>query len=44
MENSIEAWKRLYGLAEQAMLKDKAEIERLKQRINTLEQSHERIT
>ena len=38
MPQTIEAWQKLYGLAEKAMLKDKAEISRLKQRINKLEQ------
>lgn len=38
MDQNFESWQKLYGLAEDAMLKDKAEISRLKQRINKLEQ------
>lgn len=38
MPQTIESWQKLYGLAEKAMLKDKGEISRLKQKINQLEQ------
>lgn len=38
MPQTVEAWERLYGLAEEAMLRDKAEISRLKERLNKLEQ------
>jgi hypothetical protein len=38
MPQNIESWKRLYGLAEQAMLRDKDEISQLKQKLNKAEQ------
>ncbi len=40
MPQTVEAWERLYGLSEQAMLRQKDEISQLKQRINKLEQSN----
>jgi len=39
MPQTVEAWERLYGLSEQAMLRQKDEISRLKERINKKERS-----
>lgn len=44
MPDNVEAWKRLYGLAEDQMLHDKERISSLKQRINRLEHRPEWIT
>lgn len=41
MANSIEAWQRLYGLAEDALKRQDKVISRLKQRINKLEQAND---
>jgi len=41
MPQTIEAWQRLYGLAEDTMKRQDKVISRLKQRINKLEQDRE---
>ena len=42
MPQTVEEWKYLYGLAENTMLADQKEIQRLKHKINKLEQSKDK--